>query len=156
MSCMLKDIVEKLVAEVLQETDMFLVRLTVGANNEIKVLLDSDANLTLSDCKNVSRYIESNLDREDFDFSILVSSSGVGEPLIFRQYKKNIGRKVRVVLNDGTIMEAKMIDSNNTEVYLEWKSREKKLIGKGKHTVLNKRVVPIENIKEITVLITFN
>ena len=152
---LLKEKVEQLIAEAVEGTDIFLVRLTVSSSNDINVLLDSDAGLTLLDCRSISRSIESSLDREDEDFSITVSSSGVGEPLILRQYKKNIGRKVRVTLVDGEVIEAKMVAADDKGVELEWKSREKKPTGKGKVTVLNNRLLDYQSIKQTIVLITF-
>jgi len=151
----LKEKVEQLIAEGVEGTDVFLVKLTVSSSNDINVLLDSDSGLTLSDCRSISRAIESSLDREDEDFSLTVSSAGVGEPLILRQYKKNVGRKVRVTLIDGEIIEAKMVAADDKGVELEWKSREKKPTGKGKVTVVNKRLLDYQSIKQTIVLITF-
>ena len=151
----MKEKVEQLIAEGVQGTDIFLVKLTVSSNNDINVLLDSDAGLTLANCRTVSRAIESNLDREEENFSLTVSSAGVGEPLVLRQYKKNVGRKVKVTLTDGEIIEAKMLAADDQGVELEWKSREKKPTGKGKITVVNKRLLEYQNIKQTVVLITF-
>lgn len=152
---MLKEKVEQLIAEGVEGTDIFLVKLTVSSSNDINVLLDSDSGLTLSDCRSISRAIESSLDREDEDFSLTVSSAGVGEPLVLRQYKKNVGRKVRVTLIDGEIIEAKMVAADDKGVKLEWKSREKKPTGKGKITVVNDRLLDYRSIKQTIVLITF-
>ena len=152
---MLKEKVEQLIAEGVEGTDIFLVKLTVSPSNDINVLLDSDSGLTLSDCRSISRAIESSLDREDEDFSLTVSSAGVGEPLVLRQYKKNVGRKVRVTLIDGEIIEAKMVAADDKGVELEWKSREKKPTGKGKITVVNDRLLDYRSIKQTIVLITF-
>lgn len=152
---MLKEKVEQLIAEGVEGTDIFLVKLTVSSSNDINVLLDSDSGLTLSDCRSISRAIESSLDREDEDFSLTVSSAGVGEPLVLRQYKKNVGRKVRVTLIDGEIIEAKMVGADDKGVKLEWKSREKKPTGKGKITVVNDRLLDYRSIKQTIVLITF-
>jgi len=144
-----------LIAEGIEGTDIFLVKLTVSSGNEINVLLDSDSGLTLADCKTVSRAIEFNLDREEEDFSLTVASAGIGEPLVLRQYKKNVGRKVKVTLNEGEIIEAKMIAVNDQLIELEWKSREKKPTGRGKITVVNKRSIEYRDIKQTVVLITF-
>ena len=152
---MLKDKVEQLIAKGVEGTDIFLVKLTVSSSNDINVLLDSDSGLTLSDCKSISRAIESSLDREDEDFSLTVSSAGVGEPLVLRQYNKNVGRKVRVTLIDGEIIEAKLVAADDKGVELEWKSREKKPTGKGKITVVNNRLLDYQSIKQTIVLITF-
>ena len=151
----MKEKVEQLIAEGVEGTDIFLVKLTVSSSNDINVLLDSDSGLTLSDCRSISRAIESSLDREDEDFSLTVSSAGVGEPLVLRQYNKNVGRKVRVTLIDGEIIEAKLVAADDKGVELEWKSREKKPTGKGKVTVVNKRLLDYQSIKQTIVLITF-
>ena len=151
----LKEKVEQLITESVEGTDIFLVKLTVSSSNDINVLLDSDSGLTLSDCRSISRVIETSLDRDDEDFSLTVSSSGVGEPLVLRQYRKNVGRKVRVTLIDGEIIEAKMVAADDKGIELEWKSREKKPTGKGKITVVNNKLLNYQSIKQTIVLITF-
>lgn len=151
----MKEKVQELITEGIEGTDIFVVDLTLSPNNDIKVLLDSDTGLTLADCKKVSRAIEFNLDREETDFSLTVASAGIGEPLVLRQYKKNVGRKVKVTLHDGEVVEAKMTDANDQSIQLEWKSREKKPTGKGKITVVNKRTIEHIEIKQTIVLITF-
>ena len=151
----MKEKVEQLIAEGTEGTDIFLVKLTVSSSNEINVFLDSDSGLTLADCKMVSRAIEFNLDREEEDFSLTVASAGIGEPLVLRQYKKNIGRKIKVTLNEGEIIEAKMIAANDQLIELEWKTREKKPTGKGRITIVNKRSIEYRDIKQTVVLITF-
>ena len=55
----LKEKVEQLITESVEGTDIFLVKLTVSSSNDINVLLDSDSSLTLSDCRSISRVIES-------------------------------------------------------------------------------------------------
>ena len=151
----LKEKVEQLITQGVEGTDIFLVKLTVSSSNDINVLLDSDSGLTLSDCRSISRVIETSLDRDDEDFSLTVSSSGVGEPLVLRQYMKNVGRKVRVTLIDGEIIEAKMVAADDKGIELEWKSRQKKPTGKGKITVVNNKLLNYQSIKQTIVLITF-
>jgi len=151
----LKEKVEQLIAEGIEGTEIYVVKLTVSSNNDINVLLDSDSGLSLADCRTVSRAIEFDLDREEEDFSLTVASAGIGEPLVLRQYMKNVGRKVTVTLNEGEVIEAKMIAANDQNIELEWKSREKKPTGKGKITVVNKRIIEHRDIKQTIVLITF-
>jgi ribosome maturation factor RimP len=151
----LKEKVEQLIAEGIEGTDIFVVDLTLSPSNDIKVLLDSDTGLTLADCKKVSRAIEFNLDREEADFSLTVASAGIGEPLVIRQYSKNVGRKVKVTLQDGEVIEAMMTAADEESIQLEWKSREKKPTGKGKITVVNQRTIEYREIKQTIVLITF-
>ena len=84
--------VEQLIAEGVEGTDIFLVKLTVSSSNDINVLLDSDSGLTLSDCRSISRAIESSLDIKMKIF-FTVSSAGV-ETFGLRQYNK-CRRKVK-------------------------------------------------------------
>mgnify|MGYP006085634235 FL=1 len=151
----MKEKVEQLIAEAIEGAEIYVVKLIVSSSNDINVLLDSDSGLSLADCRIVSRAIEFNLDREEEDFSLTVASAGIGEPLVLRQYMKNVGRKVTVTLNEGEVIEAKMIAANDQNIELEWKSREKKPTGKGKITVVNKRIIEHRDIKQTIVLITF-
>lgn len=98
------DIVRKLVEEKLGEGPIFIVDINVNVGNKITIELDADAGIKVSidDCVGVSRQVESNLDREQEDFSLEVSSAGIGQPLkLNRQYQKNVGREVSVLLADG-------------------------------------------------------
>jgi len=96
-----KEKVQFLVEEVLSD-DMFIVDITVGAANQILVLVDSDAGISVGECVQISRHVEGSLDREVEDFSLEVSSPGLSTPFkVLRQYLKNIGREVEVVTNGG-------------------------------------------------------
>src|SRR5690606_35376765 len=91
---------------------LLLIDLDISATNQISVVLDGDNGVTVDDCVNVSREIEHNLDREEFDFSLQVMAAGLSEPLSApRQYRKNIGRnlKIKTINNDkfeGELIEA--------------------------------------------------
>ena len=72
--------------------------------------------------------------------------------MIFRQFKKNIGRKVRVTLNDGEVIEAKLIGANVESIDLESNYRDKKM-EKGKTTLVHQRSIEYKNINKTVVLI---
>lgn len=154
---MLQDKVEKLLKEAFEENNsLFLISLEVNpANNHINVIIDGDQGVSVNDCIAVSRKIEHNLDRDEEDFSLEVGSAGVSEPLKnSRQYKKNTGRKLQVKTASETI-EGILINSTEEEITLNWKTREPKLVGKGKHTVEKEAVIPYSDIVEAKVVITF-
>ena len=136
-----KEKVETLVQEALVENpSLFLIDLTIGGDNSIRVLLDGDLGVTLEACMQVSRKVEHNLDREENDFSIEVSSCGVGSPLtIPRQFKKNVTRKLEVIDSEDKQVQGTLVEATNTSFTLEWKAREPKPIGKGKVTVTKTR-----------------
>lgn len=136
-----KEKVETLVQEALVENpSLFLIDLTIGGDNSIRVLLDGDLGVTLEACMQVSRKVEHNLDREENDFSIEVSSCGVGSPLtIPRQFKKNVTRKLEVIDSEDKQVQGTLVEVTDTSFTLEWKAREPKPIGKGKVTVTKTR-----------------
>ncbi len=87
--------------------ELFLVEVQIAPGNKIALLLDGDHGITIDNCTNVHKalykFIEETGLFADNNFSLEVSSFGVDRPLkLLRQYKKNIGRTVEVILNDGT------------------------------------------------------
>lgn len=148
------------VAELLKDAlderpDLFLIDLSVSEANQIRVIIDGDNGVKVEDCIAVSRAIEHNLDRESEDFSLEVLSAGVSEPLTqMRQYKKNVGRKLKVKTQEQTL-EGLLQEAGEEGVTLTWKAREPKPVGKGKVTVQKEAMVPYQDIVEAKVMITF-
>ena len=148
--------VEELLSGALeQKPSVFLIDLQITEGYKIIVTLDGDNGVTLQDCIDISRAIEHNLDREEHDFSLEVASAGVSTPLkLVRQYKKNVGRTLKVRTAADTI-EARLAEAHDTHIVLEWEAREPKKIGKGKETVSKRLELPYADIKEAIVTITF-
>lgn len=93
---------------------LFVVEVKVRGD-QVEVFIDSDARgadgrlygVSVEDCIALSRAIESRFDRDVEDFSLTVSSAGIGQPLrVLRQYLKLVGKSVEVVLKDGTRLVA--------------------------------------------------
>lgn len=153
-----KEEIEKLIAEKIEHTTQFIVDLQVSSANQITVLLDSDESTSIEDCIAVSRHIESNLDREQEDFELKVSSPGLDQPLkVLRQYQKNIGRQVVVKTldehADKVEGELKAVDSDTITV--ETRTKERIEGRKAKRWVERQHQIPFENIKETKVVISF-
>ncbi len=147
---------ELLEAALAEHEHLFLIDLSINDANKIIVVLDGDFGVNLQDCIDVSRAIENNLDREEQDFSIEVASAGVSSPLkLIRQFKKNIGRIIKVKTIALEEVEAKLAAADDEKITLQWQAREPKKIGKGKETVEKKLELPYENIKEAIVIISF-
>nr|WP_299073874.1 ribosome assembly cofactor RimP [uncultured Allomuricauda sp.] len=153
---MFKEKVASLLNKALEENpSLFLIDFTVGGDNTIRVVLDGDNGINLQDCMNVSRAIEHNLDREEEDFSLEVTSAGATSSLeLPRQYKKNIGRKLMVRIG-GEELEGNLTNATEDTITLEWKAREPKPVGKGKITVQKKRDIAFSDIHEAKVIIKF-
>ncbi|MBP6556830.1 MAG: ribosome assembly cofactor RimP [Flavobacterium sp.] len=152
-----KEKVSNLLEEgLLEKPSLFLVDLSISESYKITVTLDGDNGVNLQDCIDVSRIIENNLDREEQDYSLEVASAGVSTPLkLVRQYKKNIGRTLKVKTATETI-EAKLVAATEENITLSWTAREPKKLGKGKETVEHQREISYSEIKEAIVIIIFN
>ena len=144
-----------LVEQLLEKPSVFLIDLNISDSYKITVTLDGDNGVVLQDCIDISRAIENNLDREEQDFSLEVASAGVSSPLKnLRQYKKNVGRSLRVKTATQTI-EAELVEANEENIVLTWQAREPKKVGKGKETVQKREEILYADIKEAIVTITF-
>jgi ribosome maturation factor RimP len=113
-------IIRDLVETKLSETSLFVTDLVVKQGNLIQIFIDGDQEVSIDDCVALSRHIESNLNRDEEDFTLQVSSAGVDQPLkSLRQYKKNIGRRLGIDLNDGTKISGKLLDAGVEKIQIE-------------------------------------
>lgn len=153
---MREKVIQLLEQALVERPDIFLIDLNVSEANQIRVIIDGDKGVSVQDCIDISRAIEHNLDREEEDFSLEVLSAGVSEPLkLKRQYKKNVGRQLKVKTAEVTI-KGDLIAADEQCITLSWKQREPKPVGKGKHTVIKEAVLAYDDIDEAKVMITFN
>ena len=137
-----------------ERNDLFLIDLKVLPDNKIQVIIDGDNGVSVEDCMFISRAIEHNLDREEEDFSLEVTSAGAASPLTEkRQYKKNIGRTLQVKLKEQAKIEALLTEVDDNHISLEWKAKEPKPIGKGKITVNKQAKIAYDDILEAKVII---
>jgi len=148
--------VKELVDEALAENaSLFLLDLNFGADNSIKVVVDGDSGVPLSECIRISRNVEHNLDRETEDFSLEVTTPNITDPLVdLRQYNKNLDRTLVVKTAEGKY-EGVLVAVDDKEISLKWKAREPKPIGKGKITVEKQQTIPLSEIKQAKVKIIF-
>jgi len=146
--------VEKKLSELLMELPgYFLVEISVKPTNNIKVFVDADQGAAIDQLSRINRalykWVEENL-FPNGDFSIEVSSPGLDEPLkLDRQYLKNIGRMVEIVLKNGLKKEGKLISVSENEVVIEEE------IGKGKKKEVIQHIILKEEIKTTKVQVKF-
>ncbi len=150
----LKNIEDFVAGITLQSGTTFPVEIKMSPANDIKIFLDDDKGITIEKCTSLNKalykYIEESGLFPDGNFSLEVSSPGIDEPLkLFRQYKKNIGRKVEVLLNDGTKTEGKLLNVSDEEIVIEEKT------GKRNKTAIKTTTILFNQIKYTKVLITF-
>ena len=88
--------------EIITNPEIFVVDVTLSPANDICVTLDSDTSVSVDDCVALSRAMTARIDEITDDYSLVVTSAGIGQPLkLLRQYHKLVGRSVEVVLMDG-------------------------------------------------------
>ena len=149
------ELIEERFAEL--DNGLFLVDLSISKTNQINIEIDKHVGgVSVKDCMAVSRNVEHNLDREEADFELHVSSAGIDRPLrVLAQYVKNVGRTVEVIKNDGAQIEGILKAASETEIEIET-SRIEKIEGKKKkETIVEQLVLPLNKIKETKIVITF-
>lgn len=147
--------IEKMLEEILAEDPAhFLVEIKIKPTNNVKVYLDGDNGITIEKCIAINRALYKKLEETAIfpgdDFSLEVSSPGLDEPLkMFRQYKKNTGRLVEVLLKDGVKVAGKLLEVHENEIAVE----ETKGKNKKKEVIVHH--FPFDNIKSTKIQIVF-
>jgi ribosome maturation factor RimP len=150
-----KEQIVKLTEECLEGTNRFIVKISVGKDNQINVYIDGDEGVTIDHCVELSRYIEKNLDREVEDYELKVSTAGVDHPFVnLRQYFKNIGKPIEILLEDGSkkqgILQAADAEKITVAEAIKDKNKKSKKITAGENIE-----IPMSSVKEATVMIIF-
>lgn len=149
------DILDKitlLAGPLLEGSDMFIVSIKNKPTNNIKLYLDADSGLSIEKSAKVNRALYKLIEEQelfpDGDFSLEVSSPGIDEPLVSdRQYKKNVGRKVAVTLNDETEKVGLLKEVGDSSMVIEVKLPKKQ----GVESV----TIPLADVKKTVVQISF-
>ena len=151
-----KEKVEAILQECIDSAKEFVVELSVSPSNKILVLIDSDEGISIDRCVAVSREIEQHFDREVDDFELEVSSAGLSSPLkMARQYHKNVGRSLDVVLNDGLKMSGKLVQVNEDGFSLEVEEMVKEEGMKRKKLQVRTVSIKYDEVKTATVVISY-
>lgn len=110
-----KKTVCQIVNEWLEEKDYFLVEVTISPDNKIAVEIDHKEGVWIEDCVELSRYIESKLNREKEDYELEVGSAGIGQPFkVLQQYYIHVGEEVEVLTNEGAKVCGTLKGANET------------------------------------------
>ncbi len=148
--------IKKSADEKIAEGTNFIVDISIRPGNNITILLDNDAGVSIGDCVAMSRHIESSLDRETEDFELNVMSPGLTEPFkIIRQYQKNIGKQVDVLTKENKKVTGKLIAATDKGIVLETKRKERVENKKAKQIIINNINLTFDQIKQTKVVISF-
>ncbi|MGZ8544868.1 MAG: ribosome maturation factor [Flavisolibacter sp.] len=151
---LINEIGKKLEAVLSAHPSHFLVEIRIKPTNNVKVFIDGDEGVILSDLIQYNRKLYKELEESalfpDGDFSLEVSSPGLDEPLkLFRQYKKNLGRFVDVTLADNTRVEGKLLEAAEEAIMVETET------GKGKKKEVKQERISFDQIKNTRIQIKF-
>jgi len=151
--------IEKRVKELVEEKiagnpDLYLVSINMPSPGRLIILVDGDKGIGIADCVAISRHVGFHLEEEnviEHAYNLEVSSPGIDTPLVMpRQYVKNIGRKLAIKLADGSIREGQLNGLTEDAIMIEEIKKEK-----GKKAELVESIIPIAQITETKVLISF-
>lgn len=145
---------ERAAALIGAEKDLFVVEVRIKPTNNVKIYIDGDQGVSVDKLVSYNRKLYRQLEEEGIfpngDFSLELSSPGLDEPLrLHRQYVKNIGRPVEVVLQDGSKKEGVLQVVDDAKIELT----ETK--GKGKKLETHTHVIAFSEIKATKIQIKF-
>ena len=146
-----KELVEEKIAD---KPDLFLVEVKMHSNGRLVILVDGDKGIGIADCAAISRHVGFHLEEENAienAYNLEVSSPGIDAPLVLsRQYVKNIGRQLAIKMTDGGKREGKLTGMTEDAIVIEETKKEK-----GKKAEIVESVIPLAQITETKVLISF-
>lgn len=102
MDMIAKEKIQEIVSEWLDGKEYFLVDIAVNADDKITVEIDHADGVWIEDCVELSKFIESHLNRDDEDYELEVGSAGLGQPFkVLQQFVNHVGKDVEVLAGDG-------------------------------------------------------
>jgi ribosome maturation factor RimP len=136
----------------------FLVDVTVSKDNDIVVTIESEnGKIELDDGVALSRYFESQFDREKEDYSLTMTSAGLDQPFkVLKQYLKAVGTKVEVQLKGGKKMVALLAAADEESVTLKYSVKEAVEGKKKKELVEHEDRFTMDQVNSVKPFIEFN
>ncbi|MBU2915775.1 ribosome maturation factor RimP [Reichenbachiella agariperforans] len=136
------------------QKDLFIVDIIKkgsSAVGKVIILIDGDQGVPIEVCAKISRTISRRIDEEldlQDPLTMEVSSPGLDHPLkMHRQYVKNIGKSVRVNLNDQSQVEGELTEVSEDAITLVVTTDKKK--------VVENREIKFSEISKTIVLVSF-
>ncbi|MBF9253505.1 ribosome maturation factor [Pontibacter sp. 172403-2] len=141
----------------LPESDLFIVDVTVSdtpVRPKITVLADGEQGITIDQCATISRRINAKIVEvfgEEISYVLEVSSPGVDFPLTQpKQYQRNVGRSLKVKLQDGAEKTGKLEEVTESGIGLLEEVKQK-----GKKATHVPVQIPFGEIVKANVVISF-
>ena len=135
------------VEEALHDTDLFLVDVKLKPNNVIEIYIDADSSVSIDQCVQISRFVESKLDRDTEDFELNVFSWGLSGALkLDRQLQKYVGQDVEVKTKEQGKFQGKLVSFNTetVEIAPAPKKSKKKTAEEQPNLILNRKATELK------------
>lgn len=154
-----KQKIEDLAESIIRNKDDSLFLVDVLASNakvgqKIVVYIDGDHGVSIDTYAEISRALSEVLDQEDMldsQYTLEVSSPGLDQSLKSqRQYRKNIGRNIKVLLQDNQVVKGKLLEVRDEHIVISEEVKKAK-----KKTEVNERQIAFSDIKKTNVLASF-
>ena len=151
-----KKVVSQLIEEKLASSSNYLVDVVIKPGNLIVVEIDNDEAVSIDDCAELSRSLEEHLDRDVEDYELEVGSAGITSPFkVLRQYVKNIGNEVEMLLKNGSKLTGVLKSADENGVVVSVEKKVKPEGAKRKVTVVEDESYTFDEIKYTKYLIRF-
>lgn len=149
--------IESFVVSELEGTEHFLVELDFVPGSKLSIFVDSFEFFTIDDCMDLSRALKKKFGEELDEYDIMVSSSGMDRPFkTMKQYHKNLGKEVKVVMNDGKSIIGVLNQIQENSIFVEEMPKPAKKGMKVSKTAVSKmHEVSLDQIKETKRIINF-
>lgn len=149
--------IKKAIEPEIIDRKMFLVDIGIKKDNVIEITIEREEGLiTLDDCVSLSRFFETQFDREKEDYELTVTSAGLDRPFkVLGQFKKAIGKKVEVMLKGGKKIIGTLTNANENEITIDYSSLEKIEGAKKKQLIQHEDKFPMEDVNSTTYFIEF-
>jgi ribosome maturation factor RimP len=120
------------------------------------VAIESDQNVDIKHCVDLSHIIEAGLNREEEDYSLTVTSAGLDQPFkVLRQYLKFKGQEVEIVLKSGGKIVAVLEDATQEQITVGYEKLVKVEGKKKRERIAVKETYKYEEIKSTKPFINF-
>lgn len=151
-----KNDIKTLAEKFLKNSSDYLVDINIAPGNIVTVEIDNDKGVNIDDCIKLSRFLESNLDRDVEDFELTVTSVGLTSPFkTIRQYKKSEGKEIEVLTKNGEKLKGVLVSSSETDFTIEVSKMQKTEGSKRKTEVKENITILYDDVKQTKLIIRF-
>lgn len=141
----------------LKDPAHFVVEVTISKHKpyKVSVILDGDQGINIDQCSELSRALSADLDQGDLiqeNYLLEVGTPGLDQPLkLKRQYVKNVGRNLKVVRKDKTLLIGTLTAAHEEGITLNAQQKSK-----GKKIEFIPVDIPYSQIEKAIVMVSFN